>query len=229
MSLPIDFDREEDPKPRSDPFIYVPARWPVQRIWQAIRPAPPPAADFAGVIRARQSVRVITRAPLRETVNFLMYAHGRRYTWGDNPPRFSGASHSAGALHPLDLLLISGSLRNRVFRIDPATSSLQLLTIARLDPLRALNTKLRGMFPDATSDYIVLLADQLLTSSQYSSARTLIWRDAGALMQTLHLCATAFRMAFCPAGIGGSEIRDALFAMDDRFEGVGVAVLGRTI
>lgn len=226
MCLPIDFDESEDPKPRSKPFPYLPAKWPVRRTWQATRPVPPPAADFAAILRARQSVRSISRAPLRETVNFLMYAHERRYTWGVNPRRFSGPSHSAGALHPLELLLIAGPLRNRVFRIDPAKSSIQSLVIANIDPLRALDKKLMEIFPNAESDYIVLLADQLLTASQYSSARTLIWRDAGALMQTLHFCATAFRVAFCPAGIGGSELRDALFAPNDRFEGVGVAVLG---
>jgi hypothetical protein len=84
------------------------------------------------------------------------------------------------------------------------------------------------MLPDALCDYLVLLGDPAVTESRYSDSRSLLWRDAGALMQTLHLCATAYRLAFCPAGISGGEIASAIFGTGTRLIGAGVAVVGRT-
>jgi hypothetical protein len=228
VSLPTDFDDAADSLPRSTPFPFRPVEWPVRREFAVRTTVPPPAVDFAHVIETRRSIRAMARAPLRETVNLLAYGHMRRCSWGDNPRRSSGPSHSAGALHPIEVALITGRPRSRVFRIRPMDAALQWLRIVDAEALKKLNSKVDEVLPAARSDYIVLLADRQLTASHYSSARKLIWRDAGALMQTLHLCATAFRMTFCPAGIGGSELVEAIFGTDDRFEGVGVAVLGRS-
>ena len=229
MSLPTDFDDCQDPQPRSQPLPLQPVVWPVRIELRPRDAVAPRGMDFLDVLERRRSIRDMCPAPLRETVNLLVYGHAQRSPWGTNPRRSARFSHSAGALHPVEVLLVSGSRRNRILRIEPAERTLQLLRIADQAPLNALNAKLAEMLPNARGDYIVLLADRSLTASQYSSARNLVWRDAGALMQTLHFCATAFRMAFCPAGIDGSEIRDAVFGADDRFEGVGVAALGRPI
>jgi hypothetical protein len=89
----------------------------------------------------------------------------------------------------------------------------------------SLQKRLKTMFPQAQGDILILVADNTLTASQYENSEPLIWRDAGALMQTLHICATAFRLNFCPAGISGSELiapygESGLMA-------AGVAVVGR--
>lgn len=228
MSLPTDFDHAADSLPRSSPLSFCAVEWPVRREFAPHTIVPPPAVDFAEVIEARRSIRAMMRAPLHETVNLLAYGHMQRRSWGDSPRRSSSPSHSAGALHPIEVALVTGHRRSRVFRIRPMDAALQCLRIVDKEALKKLNSKVDEVLPSARSDYIVLLADCQLTASQYSSARKLIWRDAGALMQTLHLCATAFRMEFCPAGIGGSELVEAIFGPNDRFEGVGVAVLGRS-
>ena len=229
MLFPTDFDQPEDPKPRLQLLPYHPIDWPVRNALKMHVPVNPPEAGFSSVLESRRSIRAISRAPLRETVNLLLYAHVQRFSWGDKPRRSMRPTHSAGALHPVELLLVAGHHRNRVFRIEPVDIALQSLRIVNPKPLISLGAKLIEILPNARSDYIVLLADRSLTASQYSSARNLIWRDAGALMQTLHLCATAFRMAFCPVGIGGAELGDAVFGPDHRFEAVGVAILGRPV
>jgi len=85
------------------------------------------------------------------------------------------------------------------------------------------------MLPDARCDYLVLLADPAVTDSCYFDPQNLMWRDAGALMQTLHFCATAYRLAFCPAGITGAEIAASIFGSGSRLIGAGVAVVGRQV
>lgn len=93
--------------------------------------------------------------------------------------------------------------------------------------LAALCGKLGEIFPEADCDYLVLLADFALAEAHYERSQSLIWRDAGALMQTLHCCATAYRLAFCPAGILGFELAEVLFGPASRVAGVGVAAVGR--
>lgn len=46
--------------------------------------------------------------------------------------------------------------------------------------------------------------------SAYADSETLVWRDAGAMLQTLALVAELFGLGFCPLGILGSEVVSAL-------------------
>lgn len=217
----------DDPLPRTTPLPFRQMDWPVSRIVRLRPPVPPPSADFAAVIEKRRSARRIRRAALRETANYLAFACSPRATWGLNTVRSSRPSHSAGALHPVEVLLVAGGHRDRVFRLDPSQNALQSLRILHTPSLKSLDAKLTAMLPDALCDYLVLLGDPAVTKSQYSEPQSLLWRDAGALMQTLHLCATAYRLAFCPAGISGTELASATFGAGTRLIGAGVAVVGR--
>ena len=219
--------KPNDPLPRQTPLPFRRIEWPVSRSMVLPAPVPPPMTDFASVIAARQSSRHIRRSSLRETANFLAFACAVRSTWGTDSERSSRPAHSAGALHPVEVLLVAGARRERIFRIDPSLGVLQSLYIECIPSLRSLSAKLAAMLPDAHCDYLVLLADPALTGSWYFDPESLIWRDAGALMQTLHICATAYRLAFCPAGITGAELAAAIFGDGSRMIGAGVAVVGR--
>ncbi len=125
------------------------------------------------------------------------------------------------------MIIVSGTISKRVFRFDADSAALQLLKVADRRALELLDEKLREVFPRSTGDYLVLLADRALVEANYADPHTLIWRDAGALMQTLHFCASVYRLAFCPAGITGRELTEALFGSQSRMLGVGAAVVGR--
>ena len=217
----------DDPVPRRTPLPLRRIDWPFSRSIVLPSPVPPPISDFASVIAARNSSRHIRRSSLREIANFLAFACAVRSTWGIDSARSSRPAHSAGALHPVEVLLVAGARRDRVFKIDPSLNALQSLHIRWTPPLKSLDAKLAAMLPHARCDYLVLLADPAVTDSHYSDPQSLIWRDAGALMQTLHFCATAYRLAFCPAGITGAELAAAIFGAGSRLIGVGVTVIGR--
>jgi hypothetical protein len=219
--------KPHDPLRRPRPLAFRRIDWPVSRTMVLPPPVPPPITDFATVIAARNSSRHIRRTSLRETANFLAFACAVRSTWGLDSARSSRPAHSAGALHPVEVLLVAGARRDRVFRIDPLLNAIQSLRTRWTPPLKSLDAKLAAMLPHARSDYLVFLADPAVTDSCYLDPESLIWRDAGALMQTLHFCATAYRLAFCPAGITGAELAAATFGADSRLIGAGVAVVGR--
>lgn len=216
-----------DPAPRKVPLGFRPLDWPAVRRIALPRIAPPPAAEFAAVLSERTSDRSIRRAPLRELANYLAFATLSKRNWGTAPIRTSRPTHSAGALHPVEIVIVAGPARRHLLRLDQTSGGLDQLRPVAQKPLGDLNGRITGMFPDARCDYLVLLADFAPVEAHYVESETLIWRDAGALMQTLHLCATAYRLAFCPAGIRGHELAEALFGATSRVWSVGVAVVGR--
>jgi hypothetical protein len=213
--------------PRKVPLDFRPLDWPAVRRIALPRVAPPPAAEFASVLSERTSDRSIRRAPLRELANYLAFATLSKSSWGTAPIRTSRPTHFAGALHPVEIVIVAGSERRHVLRLDQTSGALDRLRPVARKPLGDLNGRITDMFPDARCDYLVLLADFALVEAHYVEPEMLIWRDAGALMQTLHLCATAYRLAFCPAGIRGHELAEALFGATFRVWSVGVAVVGR--
>lgn len=217
-----------DPVPRNVPLGFRPLDWPAVRRIALPRVALPPAVEFAAVLGERSSDRSIRRAPLRELANYLAFATLSKRKWGTAPIRTSRPTHSAGALHPVEIVIVAGSARRHLLRLDQTAGALDRLRTVARKPLDDLNGRITDIFPDARCDYLVLLADFALAEAHYVEPETLIWRDAGALMQTLHLCATAYRLAFCPAGIRGHELAEALFGATSRVWSVGAAVVGRT-
>lgn len=75
---------------------------------------------------------------------------------------------------------------------------------------------------------VFLLGDVARVTAVYENSLSLLWRDAGALLQTLFLSATAFRLAFCPLALLGREIAEAL-GLEGRLIGAGSAVIGRSL
>jgi hypothetical protein len=187
---------------------------------------PPIAADFLSILDGRRSERMLVRAPLRETLNFVSYAIAPRQSWGSGPTRSRRPAHSAGALHPIETIVVFGK-NPRILRPRPSALLLDILRPSIPEAIRRLIVKVEEMLPQSECDLIVLIADWARVDAHYENADQLIMRDAGALMQTLHLCAAAARLGFCPLGISGSDLVDALFEQRRPMVGVGVAAVGR--
>lgn len=217
-----------DPVPRPQPLAVTPVQWPVVRRIALPRLAPPIAADFSEIVAERRSRRSIDRAPLREVLNCLSFATFPSSKWSSaGQLRTHRPAHSAGGLHPAEIALVTGRRRRRIFRLDANEAVLELLHSNRPEALSKLDAKITEVFPHSECDYLVMLADSTAVDAFYTNAESLLWRDAGALMATLHLCATAYRLAFCPAGILGLELIHALFGADPRVRALGAAVIGR--
>jgi len=71
------------------------------------------------------------------------------------------------------------------------------------------------------------LGDLGRVASHYAEPISLLWRDAGAYLQTTALAATAYRLAFCPLGILGNEVVAALDLNHTLVRAVGSAIIGR--
>lgn len=189
---------------------------------------PPPPSLFTDVFEARRSDREMSRAPLREIINVVAFGTRPRFVLAnDTLKRTRRPTPSAGAIHPVDVVLIDWRVAPRVMRYDSFSHQLELLeAVESPKDLTNLVHATEQILPRARATAIVLLCDTTRVAAAYDNSDTLFWRDAGALLQTLFLTATAFRLAFCPLGILGHEVVRAL-GLEHRFTAAGVALIGR--
>jgi hypothetical protein len=134
---------------------------------------------------------------------------------------------SAGALHPIEPLLVVGNRRKRIFHYDTRRRSLFSLKIK--DP-KSLDEGWRTasqIVPSAVSALIVLAGRPQLVSGNYENADSLLWRDAGAILQTLSMTAMAFDLGTCPLGFLGQQMIDSVGSLNEPMTAVGTLWIGR--
>lgn len=211
----------EDPQPREGGQFteYV---WPVveSRPYNVVKD--PPQKIFVEVFEGRRSTRSLEPAKLELTINALHFALAPRF-WkvGDELRRSRRPSLSAGALHAISVLLVHDS---SLFRLNAQTCMLEELAISH-QTCDAWTSRCQRLLPAANGTWLIFVADMARPISAYAHSETLVWRDAGAMLQTLGLAAELFGLGFCPLGILGSEITSAL-PSGGNLLALGAAVLG---
>jgi hypothetical protein len=105
---------------------------------------------------------------------------------------------------------------------------MEILRVADADLIAAFRRKVASIVPDAAGCHaIVFAADFVRARACYQEADSLIFRDSGALLQTLHLASEAYRLSALPLGILGGEVIRAILPAGSGIEGVGAMVIGR--
>jgi SagB-type dehydrogenase family enzyme len=164
------------------------------------------ASDTLGsVLARRRSERECNPPPLRALATMLVRSL-RVVEWRSDPCGYV-TSHrpvpSAGARHPIDVHLLAGEvdgLRSGTWQFDPLTCELVQTTGEHEPALRVLGEIVGRDAPPAA---IVGVAHLDRTLARYPEGLSLVWRDAGALLATLHLCATDLGLSSCIVGATG--------------------------
>ncbi|MFC5507086.1 nitroreductase family protein [Bosea massiliensis] len=215
------------PVPREAPTAFSEPSWPAVFSYQLGDFAPPPIVDFSSILEARRSTRILSRAPFRELCNLVNFVCGERQSWGRELHRSRRTTPSAGALHPVETVIVSTRGRQRLFRFNANLRTAELLRLHSAALAADGIRQAHSILPHAAGDFIVFLADPAKTGAVYDASTSLLWRDAGALMQTLHLAATAYRLGFCPIGGTGHDLMQAIFGPGSRMQALGMAAVGR--
>lgn len=218
-------DRTE-PRPRSKA---LPTRgWrPRELSRRSLAPADlTPAASFIEVLERRRSNRTCRELPLSLLGSLLWHGARVRETM---PGRLGPASSrrpapSAGGIHAIEIFVRAGN-SDRVERYDAMTHALVAVDVVRASDLATFDRQVADAAPDAHGVVIAFIADCSRTAAAYEHAESLIWRDAGCLMMTLHLVSESLGLAFCPVGVLGTALTDALGAPRD-WVAVGTCVVG---
>ncbi|MEI5668367.1 nitroreductase family protein [Bosea sp. CCNWLW174] len=215
------------PVPREAPVAFSELAWPAASSFPLGNFVAPPIVDFASVLEARRSIRALSRAPFREVCNLVNFVCGERQSWGRELHRSRRTAASAGALHPVETLIASTKGRGRIFRFNASLRTMELLRLHSAELATEVLGQARQILPQAAGDFLVLVVDPTKTGAAYEAASSLAWRDGGALMQTLHLAATAYRLGFCPIGATGHDLVEAIFGPGSRLQALGMAAVGR--
>jgi hypothetical protein len=112
-------------------------------------------------------------------------------------------------------------------RYNPFGHSIDILRITHPEKFREFAELCAKLLPNTHATALVLIADQRRTQALYTNFSSLIWRDAGALLNLLALVATAYRLGFCPLGMLGNHVVNALALCPEQAVGVGCAMIGR--
>lgn len=164
---------------------------------------------FGEVLGRRQSDRRFRPLGLDDLATVLY--HGARIRgWHESDDGYqmtSRPSASAGGRHPYELIVAVqdvAAVTEGLWLFDAARCSLvrRGIEAGRLQAaLSAVNTA-AGLTSNAPAT-IFLVAHFQQTLSRYPSGSTLVWRDIGAVVATLHLVASAAGLASCIVGTGG--------------------------
>jgi hypothetical protein len=213
--------RTDDPQPQGN-GQYSDYVWPVESRTQFEAFVAPAGRAFVDVFEQRRSIRTLSAAPLELMVGALLFALTPRF-WkeGDALRRSRRPTLSAGALHPISMLLFTESA---AFRLNADTCMLEKLAFGT-KARDAWVDRCRRVLPDANGAFLTLVADMARPMSAYAHSETLVWRDAGATLQTLAFVAELFGLGFCPLGLLGNEVVSAL-PSGDQLLAVGAAAIG---
>ncbi|MBX3532676.1 MAG: hypothetical protein KF849_18925 [Rhizobiaceae bacterium] len=183
--------------------------------------------SLASVLRTRRSRRTLSEAPLEDVAFVVRETLRTDFLGADhNSGRKRKAVVSAGALHPIKGVLIGREPRPLVYDDDgDRFISVEVRDRRQFDEFREA---CRAVVPTANGHWVALVADTRELERLYMHCDSLLWRDAGAVIQTMAFIAEAAGLAFCPLGILGHQLLRALLPSDPALVALGVVAIGRS-
>jgi SagB-type dehydrogenase family enzyme len=215
-----------DPVPRPQPARYQPFVWPAGIRLQLAPRNQVLELDLVALLEQRQTRRSFNR-PLEDATlgEFLWLACRNRSSRPSpfGPDQESRAHPSAGAMHPIHVLLCRDA--GPWMRYDPAEHALIELpgstdsaSVGRHAASRLLELD-QGVL-------LGLVAEPGKTAAKYANHETLVWRDAGVVLGYMSLVAEALGLTFCPLGITGQSHLTDYLSDASRLQAAGLAVVG---
>lgn len=218
----------EEPTPRHTPLAWTPYEFDVVTTEVLARPGPSSARTFADVIAKRRS-SVGDPVKMSSVAELLWYAVG----WKEHAPSGRArlpiawaTSPSSGGLQSINVVCIpdDGSAP-RLY--DPVNHAFLVLRadneLAQKENRQAV-VSVAGLYRGCT---LRLVSDHSKVSAAYDNVDSLVFRDSGAVLATICLCAEWLGLAACPLGFLGTSMLPLLGLPLDRFRAVGGVQLSR--
>lgn len=218
-----------EPSPKSNiERVDEKAAWGATSVLKDVRVTFASEMSFDEVLEDRRTRRVISEVTLEETMGFIKHVFAPRQLGKE---RLAGRKRktmiSAGALHPIDVVIVSGPDVD-----EPIVFSDQrqkFLTIPILDQtgFNAALEEARQIVPSATGHLLLFAGDGRRVEQSYGSPYTLLFRDGGAAAQVCSMAAFAYGYGYCPLGYAGSAMLSAIGPPHCDFLALGLSVFGR--
>lgn len=200
--------------------------WQVLSSTRLAAPDDDPKADFFDVLASRRSTPPNRPLNFRRLSDLLWYAAAYRRIAADGQgrPWYSRSAASAGGVHPIEIFVEDPEWS--AARYNPLKHAIEVVEIASRERWDAYRREIRRALPAGDGTMFTFLADVTATAARYAQPESLVLRDAGALVATFQLTATALNLACTPIGIKGETFVDAMGASPERFLACGVVCAG---
>ncbi len=184
--------------------------------------------DFFDVLLNRRTIRSCAPAKLEEILSLVRFVMlTRHFGEGKNLGRMRKVAISAGALHPVEVMVVAGpELTEPIVYLD-SHDAFGTMTFRSQRQAQANVHKVMEMVPEAHGHTLLFVANQRHIAQAYENPESLIWRDAGAVMQTFAFVASARGLSFVPLGITGRSVLQNLPAPHADYVAAGMAIIGR--
>ncbi len=189
--------------------------------WQTRKP-------FDEVVEFRRSPSVVEEVSLQYTLGFVKHVFDmREIGQGKNLGLARKPPISAGALHPIDVLVVAGPDVQEPILFSDFSSKFFTLSVKRPNFLASAIADCREIRPAARGHLILFVGDMRRVEEKYRPSASLLWRDAGAALQMCAMAAFAYGFAFCPLGDTGTAILNQLNSPHEDFVALALAVFGQ--
>lgn len=205
----------ENPNPKSKEEAVQEIEFPVLKEFELQFPVEERIMNFSEVLKMRRSNRefgVISIESLSEILFTSSHVKHKTHNSIGYPLSYR-PSPSAGARHPVEIFVCSPPIfkTEKLFRYDAFSHKIQELDLAEI-VCSKLREHLSESFPHSELATVIwFVAFSRKTSAKYENAESLIWRDIGALANTIQLTCTFLGLNSCISGTLGHPFINRLF------------------
>jgi hypothetical protein len=186
-----------------------------------------PAKSFRDVALSRRTMRVAGPMALSDLMTLVRFVAARREIGiAENSGRSRKITVSAGALHPIDVLIVAGPGVSEPIVYSDADDLFGSVPLINDHDFSSEIEKLENMLPHAKGHLLLFTGDLDMVDRAYENPASLLWRDAGAVLQSLAFAATALDLAFVPLGSLGTGVLRNLRCPSAAFLAVATAFIG---
>lgn len=189
----------ENPAPRNDQSAYVGFNYPLGPRYTLAIPDSDATIGFFQTLLTRRSSNVLSPLTAVQLGHLLWYAaKAYQISLHDGYLFSKRASPSAGAIHPIDVIIYRPE-NDYLEYYNPFEHSSYHLHFETNSVLEFLS-HIQIAFPTIDGTVLWFVVHSYRTSAKYDGHESLVWRDAGALLQTVQLTANALGLVSCPVG-----------------------------
>ena len=183
---------------------------------------------FDAILNERRSSATIRDADLQDATAFIQTVFAPREVGREGLiGLLRKPMISAGALHPIDVLLVAGPDIGKPMLYCDVDDCWLTLPVECDRSLQQGIACARQVLPLADGHLLFLVGDRRRVDTKYEEPDSLLWRDAGAALQVCAMSAFAYGFRFCPIGILGAQILSALHPPHEDYVALGLGCFGR--
>jgi len=183
--------------------------------------------SFEAVLKGRRTSRNFKSLDKNTLLSFIRQISRPQFLCEkDEFERKMKAAISAGALHPIDILVLSGNEINAPILYDDDADLFLNLDVKDKRRFHEFSETTDKIIPEGKGHILLFVGDIAKTSEAYNNSESLLWRDAGALLQLFSMAAYSYGFEFCPLGILGIKALNSITPTNSNLVAVGTGIIG---